>query len=122
MRPAVGSIKRLIIRRVVVLPQPDGPISTTIDPSSMSRSRDVTAGVAAPSNCLETFLSLMAMAPIVLPFAGSCLFAPAVQVVGIQTDLAGLRASVGRSQNTAATSREHRADASRWPVASGLQV
>ena len=30
--PAVGSMSRLIIRSVVVFPQPDGPISTTIDP------------------------------------------------------------------------------------------
>ena len=71
IRPDVGSIKRLIIRRVVVLPQPDGPISATIDPSSMSRFNDDTAGVAAPSNCLETLSSLIAMEPIVLPFAGS---------------------------------------------------
>ena len=32
MRPPVGSISRLIIRSVVVLPQPDGPTSTQISP------------------------------------------------------------------------------------------
>ena len=33
MRPLVGSIRRLIILMVVVLPQPDGPTSTQISPS-----------------------------------------------------------------------------------------
>lgn len=68
MRPDVGSISRLIIRSVVVFPQPDGPIRTTIDPSSMSRLNDDTAGVAEPSNRFETFSRLMATEPIVLPF------------------------------------------------------
>ena len=68
MRPDVGSISRLIIRSVVVFPQPEGPMRTTIDPSSMSRLNDDTAGVAEPSNRFETFSRLMATEPIVLPF------------------------------------------------------
>jgi hypothetical protein len=68
IRPDVGSIKRLIIRSVVVLPHPEGPISTTIDPSPMSRLNDDTAGVGEPSNTLETLSSLMATEPIAFPF------------------------------------------------------
>ena len=43
--PPVGSISRLIILSVVVLPQPDGPTSATVSPSSMSRLSDPTAAV-----------------------------------------------------------------------------
>ena len=43
MRPLVGSISRLIIFSVVVLPHPDGPTSTQISPSPTSRSRASTA-------------------------------------------------------------------------------
>ena len=43
-RPTVGSISRLIILSVVVLPHPDGPTSTAISPSAMSRVSSVTAG------------------------------------------------------------------------------
>ena len=46
--PAVGSISRLIIRSVVVLPQPDGPTSTHTSPSGTSSDelvdRDVAVG------------------------------------------------------------------------------
>lgn len=44
MRPLVGSIRRLIIFMVVVLPQPDGPTSITISPAGISR---VTLSTAA---------------------------------------------------------------------------
>ena len=40
-----GSINRLIIRRLVVLPHPDGPTRTVISPVSASRSRPSTATV-----------------------------------------------------------------------------
>ena len=43
-RPPVGSMSRLIILSVVVLPQPDGPTSTTISPAGMSRLSRSTAG------------------------------------------------------------------------------
>ena len=43
MRPDVGSMSRLTILSVVVLPQPDGPTSTQISPS-----RDVERELAAP--------------------------------------------------------------------------
>src|SRR3954464_9561557 len=43
MRPLVGSINRLIIFMVVVLPQPDGPTSTHSSPSATSRLSSWTA-------------------------------------------------------------------------------
>src|SRR5947209_2500609 len=43
MRPLVGSISRLIIFMVVVLPQPDGPTSTHSSPSGTSRVSSSTA-------------------------------------------------------------------------------
>ena len=44
----VGSIKRLIIRIVVVLPHPDGPTSTTISPLVMSSDSSSMAGELEP--------------------------------------------------------------------------
>src|SRR5687767_4193110 len=44
MEPAVGSIRPATIRKVVVLPQPDGPRSATRCPSSTSMFRRSTAG------------------------------------------------------------------------------
>ena len=41
MRPPVGSMSRLIMRRIVVLPQPDGPTRTAISPSATSRLRSL---------------------------------------------------------------------------------
>jgi CheY-like chemotaxis protein len=58
--PAVGSISRLIIRNVVVLPQPLGPMSTTMDPSGTTRSSGRTAGDDAPGNVFVTPSSRMA--------------------------------------------------------------
>ena len=48
MRPLVGSMRRLIIFIVVVLPQPDGPTSITISPAGISIEMLSTAG-ADPS-------------------------------------------------------------------------
>src|SRR5512132_3707110 len=45
MRPLEASIIRLIMRRVVVLPQPDGPTRTVRSPSGTSRARSSTAVV-----------------------------------------------------------------------------
>ena len=53
-------MSRLIIRSVVVLPHPDGPMSTTIEPCSMSRSSAETASSAAPGNRLVTSRSRIA--------------------------------------------------------------
>jgi len=39
----VGSIRRFTIRRVVVLPQPDGPMSIQNSPSAISKERLLTA-------------------------------------------------------------------------------
>ena len=43
--PLVGSIRRLIIRRVVVFPQPEEPSSTVISPLGISKLRLPTATV-----------------------------------------------------------------------------
>src|SRR5215468_1420331 len=62
IRPAVGSSIRLIIRRLVVLPHPDGPTSTVICPDGASRSTPSTATVPSgnlfvtPSNRITTCL------------------------------------------------------------------
>jgi hypothetical protein len=47
MRPSVGSSSPATIRRVVDLPQPDGPISTIISPDGNVRSRRSTAARVA---------------------------------------------------------------------------
>ena len=52
MVPAVGSMSRLIIRNVVVLPQPDGPMSTLISPAPRVRSSGATAGPVPPGKVL----------------------------------------------------------------------
>ncbi len=67
MVPPDGSMRRLIIRSVVVFPQPDGPMSTTIDPPSTSRSRERTAGLALPGKVLVTPVRVMAVAPLNAP-------------------------------------------------------
>jgi hypothetical protein len=54
IRPDVGSTSRLIIFSVVVLPQPDGPTSTTISPSATSSERLETAAVGSPEKTLVT--------------------------------------------------------------------
>ena len=41
-------MSRLIMRKVVVLPQPDGPTSTVSSPSPTSRLRSATATLPAP--------------------------------------------------------------------------
>src|SRR5882757_3473968 len=45
IRPLLGSTIRLIIRSVVVFPQPDGPTRTVIEPSGMSSDSSSTATV-----------------------------------------------------------------------------
>src|SRR5581483_2196637 len=48
MRPLVGSMSRLIIRKVVLLPLPDGPISAQTSPVTTSSDRWSTAGGPGP--------------------------------------------------------------------------
>ena len=43
IRPLVGSMSRLTILRLVVLPQPDGPTSTQILPAGTLNERSLTA-------------------------------------------------------------------------------
>src|ERR1700704_5152570 len=43
IRPEVGSMRRLIIFMVVVLPQPDGPTRTQISPAGIVSDRSFTA-------------------------------------------------------------------------------
>ena len=45
MSPSVMSIRRLTIFIAVVLPLPDGPISTQISPAGTSSERSLIAGV-----------------------------------------------------------------------------
>ena len=46
--PVVGSMSRLIIRRVVVLPEPELPTSATTSPASTVSERSSTAIVRSP--------------------------------------------------------------------------
>ena len=59
--PLSGSIMRLMMRIVVVLPQPDGPISTHTSPSGTVSVRWSTAGRGAPGNCLVSAQSISIM-------------------------------------------------------------
>src|SRR5215203_2786165 len=60
MRPPVGSIRRLTILSIVVLPQPDGPSRTTKRPGSTVRSTESTAGGTPSRNRFETLLNAIA--------------------------------------------------------------
>ena len=48
IRPDVGSMSRLTILRLVVLPQPDGPTSTQILPAGTVSERSLTAPGVPP--------------------------------------------------------------------------
>ena len=50
--PAVGCSRPAMQRKVVVLPQPDGPSSTTISPAAMRKLTSSTAG-RPTANCLR---------------------------------------------------------------------
>src|SRR3990170_6122113 len=73
MSPEVGSTMRLIIFRVVVLPHPDGPTSTTISPSDTSNERSPTAGEGLPGNDFETCSRRIMASVIELPAGGGSL-------------------------------------------------
>ena len=47
--PSVASIRRMIARDMVVLPQPDSPTSPTVSPSSMLKVTSFTAWTRATS-------------------------------------------------------------------------
>ena len=49
MRPAVGCSRPATQRSVVVLPQPEGPSSTTISPAGTSKLTSSTAGRPVPN-------------------------------------------------------------------------
>src|SRR5438105_1381443 len=58
--PASGSIMRLTMRIVVVLPQPEGPISTQTSPSGIASVSRSTAGRAVSGNCFtRSMMSIM---------------------------------------------------------------
>src|SRR5882757_8900982 len=63
MRPLLGSIRRLIIFIVVVLPQPEGPTSITISPAGISRVMLSTAGADRASYRFVTPSSRMRAPP-----------------------------------------------------------
>src|SRR5204862_6901044 len=62
MRPDVGSISRLIIFNVVVLPQPEPPSSTSSRPSGTRRLTSCTEKRRPPSNDLLTPSSTIMLA------------------------------------------------------------
>ena len=66
-RPLVGSIIRLIMRSVVVLPQPLGPTSTMVWPAGTSRLSSSTATVP-PGYRFVTFSKVITARP----FSGYC--------------------------------------------------
>lgn len=60
MRPDVGSIIRLTIRSVVVLPQPEGPTSTVIRPCGTVRLSSSTATVPSAYRFVTSANRIMA--------------------------------------------------------------
>ncbi len=75
MRPPLTSSSPAIIRRSVVLPQPDGPTKTTNDPSSISRS--------APGMTICGPKALLTRSSVILPMvllSGSALYLTAPKV------------------------------------------
>src|SRR5579883_748366 len=62
-RPAVGVSNPATIRRVVVLPQPEGPSSATSSPDASSRLRSVTAGVS-PKRLVRWSRTICAIAAV----------------------------------------------------------
>ena len=69
--PSLGSTIRLIMRRVVVLPQPDGPTRTVIERSGISRESRSTATV--PSGYRLVTDSIRIKAPETLRVGGRLL-------------------------------------------------
>src|SRR5689334_5131065 len=65
IRPLVGSISRLIIFIVVVLPQPDGPTNITISPAGISMVMLSTAGCDCASYSFVTPSSRILAPPVV---------------------------------------------------------
>src|SRR6056297_2886097 len=63
MWPEDGSMMRLIILRLVVLPQPDGPTKTTISPLGIFRLRRSTAGDSCPGKRLVSSWSSIIVSP-----------------------------------------------------------
>src|SRR5262245_10560930 len=72
MSPSVGNSCPPIMRSVVVLPQPDGPSSTTYSPWSMCRSTSSTATVPPG----KTFVSEIRSSPDPLVVEGAAAAAP----------------------------------------------
>ncbi len=62
MDPEVGSISRLIMRSVVVLPHPDGPMSAMIEPAGTSRVNALTASLSLPGKRFVSAAREMALA------------------------------------------------------------
>src|SRR5690606_25585712 len=57
--PLLGSIRRLIIFSVVVLPQPEGPTNITMEPAGISRVRPPTADFFCPGQVVVTSSSMI---------------------------------------------------------------
>src|ERR1019366_10646664 len=71
IRPLVGSIIRLIIRRLVVLPHPDGPTRTVILPDGAVKLRLSTAAVPSGYVFVTESKRIIATSPCLLD--GCCL-------------------------------------------------
>src|SRR5262245_18606278 len=71
IRPDDGSISRFVILRVVLLPQPEEPISTHTSPDAISRLKRSTAGTAEPAKYLLTSSRRITGEPPRLPLPGS---------------------------------------------------
>src|SRR5476649_2536137 len=64
--PSVGCSRPATQRKVVVLPQPEGPSSTTISPAGTAKLTPSTAGRPI-ANCLRRSLTLRAAVMVLLP-------------------------------------------------------
>src|SRR4051812_49324740 len=69
--PDVGSIVRLIIRRLVVLPQPDGPTNTVICPVGSSRDSLSTATVPSGKALVTSSNVIIELSVVVEGLSGS---------------------------------------------------
>src|ERR1700690_4128778 len=91
MRPLLGSMRRLTILRLVVLPQPDGPTRTQILPAGTVNERSFTAPGTPFSPApyvLLTWRNSTVAAPAPLPTPGP--LAAGTKAVGLEVTASGV--------------------------------
>src|ERR1700733_14271436 len=81
MSPEVGCSSPATQRSVVVLPQPEGPSSTTISPAGTAKLTPSTAGRPI-ANCLRRSLTLSAAVTVLLPRLTSLAIAEGLVPIG----------------------------------------